>query len=133
MRSHQRITGRPTMNTSRELKRAFGAARRRGLGEDEAKKLAIVDLLATLGLAVLPEEGLRAALERLRETPEGTEHAEAIRGLLVAPRPCAASWCAWRLAAMGEGCRGYLAEAFPGSEVGEGICGIRQPEKYLFG
>jgi len=103
------------MNTSRELKRAFGAARRRGLGEDEAKKLAIVDLLATLGLA------------------EGTEHAEAIRGLLVAPRPCAASWCAWRLAAMGEGCRGYLAEAFPGSEVGKGICGIRQPEKYLFG
>ncbi len=70
------------MNASRELKRAFGAARRRGLGENEAKKLAIVDLLATLGLAVLPEEGLRAALERLRETPEGTEHAEAIAACL---------------------------------------------------
>jgi hypothetical protein len=103
------------MNASRELKRAIGAARRRGLGEDEAKKLAIVDLLATLGLAVLPEEGLRAALELLAGDAGGHGARRGYRGLLVAPRPCAPLWCAWGLAAMGEGCRGYLVEAFPGS------------------
>ena len=72
------------MNASRELKRAFGAARRRGLGEDEAKKLAIVDLLATLGLAVLPEEGLRASAACL-----------SLLG------PARSSWRAWRVPSVG--------------------------------